>query len=113
MVALGSVKQQDLVIPQRGKFELTVQVTGAPQTWSGWTAKMQIRPNKGSPVLLDEFTNLDAISFATGQVQVDIPGADTALYTWDAAMYDLVVTGPTTGLGPYRILEGVVTIDHS
>jgi hypothetical protein len=112
---LGKVTQQDLCINQRGKFELTVAVVdsaGAALPMSGWTAKMEIRPSRGDAgTALDIYNTGGEITVVPGQVQIDVPGSQTAGYTWDQAVYDLYIID--TSNQPYRILEGLIKVDHS
>jgi hypothetical protein len=116
MDLIGEVAEQDIVIAQGSKFEMTVVVTegGVVKNITGWSARMQIRPARGSSTLYDDFSSpADSltISGVDGQVLVDIPGSITAAYDWTNGAYDIKLTD--TGGEPHRIVEGTVKVDHS
>jgi hypothetical protein len=113
---LGVVTRRDIVINKGSKFELTVAVPD----WidpTGWTAKMQVRPEKESATLIDEYSSTGAgaeLSIVVGakQVLVDVHGSATATYTFTNAAYDLFLYEPVTN-EPHKILEGTVRLNKS
>jgi hypothetical protein len=113
---IGTVKQQDIVINRGSKLEMTVDVSNWPDQ-TNWTARMQMRPNKGSSVLYDEFTTagagheLSIVAGANPQVLVDVHGSVTATYDWFNGAYDLFLYDSTGE--PHMILQGTVRVNHS
>lgn len=107
--------RQNLRIDQGATLVFAVDVTnaGVPANITGFTAKMQIRPEPGSPTLYDELTSPSAgitVNPGTSQVVVEIDEADTADYDWDEGYYDLLLTG---GGRVYRLMEGRVYVSRS
>lgn len=89
---------QNIVVEQYGTFTLSVICyTRDPDTdqlvvrdLAGWTGAMQIRLTPGSAeVLAEAEVDVDA---ATGIVTATIDDQVTAGYTWQAGVYDLIIT---------------------
>jgi hypothetical protein len=76
-----------------------------PATWTGWTARAQIRYYRQAPTLLVE---LDVDLSVDGQVTVTLDGDDTAALAPLAGEWDLLVQ--PTGGDPQYIAEGPVTL---
>lgn len=107
--------KQNLRVEQGASFQLVVDVTkaGAPASIAGYTARMQFRKHNTDPEVLDEFTTENGritVNGTTGQVVVNVPAADTAVYDWSSGEYDLLLTGAGQ---TYRLLEGHVTVSPS
>jgi len=84
-----------------------------PIDLTGYSARMQIRPDYTSTTVLVELTPANAgisITAATGQINLHISAADTAALTFtDApAVYDLELIEP--GGDVIRLLKGSVTL---
>jgi hypothetical protein len=79
-----------------------------PVDFTGYTARMQVRPYKGATALYDELTTengrleLDA----EGGITIRFPAGVTAEFTFRRAVYDIIVTAPNES--QYRVAEGVV-----
>ena len=100
----------DFTIEQGATFKRTVtwrDANDALVNLTGATAKMQI---KDRGVLVKELTNVAGLTLggALGTIQIAITAADTTLFDFDSADYDLEVTisGEVT-----RLLKGKVTLD--
>jgi hypothetical protein len=76
-----------------------------PASWTGWTARAQIRYRRGGPTLLAEL----AVDLTVdGQVTVTLDGDDTAALSPLVGEWDLLVR--PTGGDPQYIAEGPVNI---
>ncbi len=80
---------------------------------TGYSARMQIRPDYASATVLAELTPANAgisITPATGKIDLYISAADTAALTFTdtAAVYDLELIEP--GGDVIRLLKGSVTL---
>lgn len=83
---------------------------GALIDFSGYTARMMIRPTKDSDTVLVSLTQADGITLggAAGTIVIARTAAQTAAYTFNRGEYDLeVIDG--AGLVT-RLLEGDVTV---
>lgn len=72
-----------------------------PEDLTGATARMQIRPNKSSDVVLAELTtenNLIKIDITSGVVSLELPSVTTAAFSFKKAVYSLEIE-----------IEGIVT----
>lgn len=77
---------------------------------TGYTAKAQMRASYGSTVL-KELTTSDGtitIDAALGKITLTLSDEQTAAMTFNTAIYDLVMTGPT-GVAT-RVVQGKVTV---
>lgn len=83
----------------------TADITVDLPSWSGWTAKAQIRAYRGAPALLAE---LDVDTTVAGQATVTLP--DTALDALGAfdGHWDLLVK--TASSRPQYLVEGPFTV---
>lgn len=78
---------------------------------TGYTAKMQIRsaPNSAVPLLeLNTKTGGIALDSATGEVTMSIDPTVTAAFTWQQAVYDLLLTSPTGFVT--RLAQGNISV---
>lgn len=100
----------NIEIPQGQSHRFVVNVIGGPSDLAGYSGWMQIRETKASEVILADLTTEIVVNPLTRQAVVEIPDTETAGYTWDNAVYDLVIQGP---LGDWRVVEGTVQVNHS
>lgn len=99
------IKGQDLLIPSVWRDTL-----GALINFTGYTARMMIRPTKDSDTVLVSLTHADGITLggAAGTINIARTAAQTGAYTFKRGEYDLeVIDG--AGLVT-RLLEGDVTV---
>jgi hypothetical protein len=77
---------------------------------TGWHARMQIRKNQQSPILVDASDTNGKITLGgnTGRIDIVLSDDDTDLLTTKSAQYDLEVEDPDGVV--YRLLEGQVTV---
>lgn len=105
-------KRQDLVVDQKGKFEYTVQVTGATLPLTGWTARMTLADQRGGTAFATytqaDYLSVDAVN---GLVNIDIPKAVTTVYTWTWAEYDLYAIDASGQ--DHCILTGTIRVKRS
>jgi hypothetical protein len=106
----------DLTIEQGATFRHQLQVkqgdgTGAPAAdLTGYTARMQIRTEVGSPNILISLTTENGritITPLTGLIDLQISATDTAALAFEVAAYDLelVSAGVVT-----RLVQGKVKL---
>lgn len=90
---------------------LTWRVGQTPVDLTGFTAKMQLRNDINSGVLLELTTENGRIALGgtAGTITINLPAADTALLTFEKAVYDLQLISPDNVVT--RLLKGHVTID--
>ena len=107
----------DITIEQGATFSLPLQWFAAdgitPIDLTGYTARMQIRKDQGSPVLFDATTanGKIVITAAQGKIVVTMTATESVALDTKAAKYDLeAVSG---GGIVYRVVEGSVTITPS
>jgi len=102
--------QLPLEIEQGSDCVFSVQLNGGPADISAYTGAMQIRSMKDDPAVLYSLAPT-GFTFDAGNriVTVRIPAADTAAFSWDRGVYDVLISGAD---GDWRICEGKVTIDH-
>jgi len=104
----------ELVIQQGTDFSHIVSVKnsdGSVFPLTGYTARMQLRPNASSATVLAELSTSNAkitVNGATGQLTLALTNVDTAAYTWRSGVYDLEIT--SSGGVVTRIMEGNVTL---
>lgn len=106
------VQEYDRIVYQGADFymKLTLQdKTGVAINLTGCTARMHIRNVKGGSTLIYDATPNITITAATGQIEVNIPAAQTQLFTLTAAYYDIELTYPSTR--GRRLLQGTLTLD--
>lgn len=90
-------KHLDIQIEQGSTFNLTVNAKnsdGTVKNLSGYTAKMQIRPEVSSSTIYADASTTNgmiAINGTQGQITVTISETATALYDWSIGVYDLKV----------------------
>jgi hypothetical protein len=98
----------DLLVNQGEDYKRTIPIiddaTGQPASVSGWTIVGQIRDGYNSDTVLH---TLDVTADDTNLV-LNIPGADSAAWTFRLARYDVKVTAPNTTTT--RELEGAVVV---
>lgn len=104
-----------MVLEQGATFNLVVTWRNPDQTpidLTGYTAKMQVRPSKGSADVIATFSTDDAtivLGGSLGTVMFDVDAADTALLPAGVYVYDLEMK--SSGGQVTRLLEGTFTID--
>jgi len=86
-----------------------------PIDLTGYSAKMQVRPDYASTTVLVELTTENdgiTITPASGKIDLYISDADTAVLTFtaDPAVYDLELVPPAPGGDVIRLLRGTVTL---
>lgn len=103
----------DITIERGADYDKTITWGNPPVNLTGYTAKLQIRDRKGGSVLYDTFTEIDGLTLggAAGTIAIHIEAADTAVYTFARAAYDLKLIGPTPAFATKRLLQGAVILD--
>lgn len=102
-------------IEQGATFERTITVTdeeGTPINLTGYTARMQIRPEIDSSTIFAELTtenNLIVLGETPGTISLTINASTTSSMTREG-VYDLEII--SSGGKIYRLLKGLVRIDH-
>ena len=109
-------ENRTIQIDQNGRLEVVVSVTkdGAAVPLNGYTAKMQIRANKLSDVVLAEYSTTSGditISGSAGQIIIDVPGSTTGALTITSGVYDLYAIDSNGN--PKRVMEGNVLVSPS
>jgi hypothetical protein len=97
----------NFTVPQGTSWGVQIPVVnpdGSPATLTGWTATSQIRPAATSSTILYSFTP----TIVGNIVTIQATAADTTLWTWDTAEYDVKLSNGTQAA---RIIEGVITMD--
>lgn len=92
------------------------KATGAAINLTGYTIEMQVRPFAQSDELLfDGDTgakgNVEITDAANGEITITIPGAITALWRNNEAVYD--IKGTPSGGDPERIAQGSVYLSKA
>lgn len=105
--------EYDLKIKQGADWSLTLTVSDAndnPKNLTGYTAKMQIREDFDSPVLLT-LTNTSGITItaATGQVGVVLTAAQTTALPYTKLRYDIYISSSGGATTTY-LLEGYIEL---
>lgn len=105
-----------LQVEQGASFALALRVTddtGQPVSLAGYQARMQVRPAAGYPG--DPLADLSTVSGGGITISDDgttltvtIDAAATAGYTWEHAVYDLLLQAPDGAVE--RLLRGEVTV---
>jgi hypothetical protein len=105
-----------LQVEQGASFALALRVTdaaGTPVSLAGYQARMQVRPEAGYPgdPLADLSTGPGGgitISDDGSTLTVAVAATVTAGYTWEHAVYDLLIQAPDGDV--QRLLRGEVTV---
>lgn len=107
--------QADIPIPEGGALDLPVmwrnKATGAPYDLTGYSAKMQIRADHASAVVLFELSTVNGrivIDGPTGTITLKFTAAETAAFTFTNAVYDLQLTPPAGE--PFRLMGGMIKV---
>lgn len=108
-----------LCIEQRASFTLALRLTddaGQPVNLTGYTARMQIRDHVGAadPPLASLSTDPGGgitISDDGQTLTVTFTGAQTAAFTWEHAVYDLLLTAPDGTAD--RLLRGEAEVSQA
>lgn len=82
-----------------------------PVDLTGCTARMQVRSEIESPVVLLALTTEDggiALGGAAGTVDLYVSDEDTAAITWTAGVYDLEIVHPSGEVT--RLIQGSVSV---
>lgn len=90
--------------------QFTWKAGGVPVDLTGYTGRMQIRPDvTSSTIIADLTTENDGITIeANGVFNVFISATDTANLNFDTAVYDLELIAPSGDV--QRMLEGDVSL---
>lgn len=106
----------DIVIEQGAVYERIFSwddLSGNPIDMTGWTARMQIRPELTSDTVLSDLSTENVgitLNYGTlGAIRIFISTRETNSFNWSAGVYDLEVYDPSFEC--YRILKGKVKID--
>lgn len=104
----------NILIEQGATFDTTLtwkDEAGTPVNLTGYTARMQIRPEVGSSTVTLDLTTANgriALGGAAGTIRLTIDAATTAALLPSVQVHDLeLVVGSTVT----RLLRGSVTID--
>lgn len=84
-----------------------------PVNLTGYTAKMQVRPEIASPVVLLTLTTENGgitLGGATGTVDLYISAEATAAFGWEEGVYDIEFTAPNGDV--FRRISGTVAISR-
>lgn len=94
---------------------------GSPVFLSGYSAKMQIRPNQTSPTVY--YTLSTAPSEGEGLIEIDllsssfnihIPDEVTSTFTWPYATYDILAIAPDAPDGDVElVVKGRITVSKT
>lgn len=101
----------DLEIDQGSEFHLIVGIASdwLPSSLSGWNGRGQIRPLRGSAEVLATLDAYLTVDVPNRQLDILIPAADSAAWTWRNGVYDIeIYSGATVG----RLLQGSVVVDQ-
>lgn len=110
---MPAVKKK-LLIEQRAAFKLNLTWKDAknkPVNLTGWTARLQVRPEFGSStVLLDASTDNGRITLGgvAGTIAVVVSDEVTKDLAFESAVYDLKMTPPDGE--SIRLIEGTVAL---
>lgn len=102
-------------VQQGSTFERNITVTdeeGTPINFTGYTARMQIRPEVDSSTIFADLTTengLIVLGGVFGTIFLTINAVTTSLMTREG-VYDLEII--SSGGKIYRLLKGIVRIDH-
>ncbi len=83
----------------------------APIDLTGCTARMQVRADVESPLVLIELSTLNGrivLGGAAGTVDLGIAATDTAAMAWTSGVWDLEITHP--GGDVSRLAEGSISV---
>ncbi|UYF70491.1 phage baseplate upper protein [Acinetobacter ursingii] len=95
------------------RIPFTWTSNGTPINLTGYSARMQIRPDIDSPTIIHELTSENSgISFepSLGKFTIFIPASVTADFSFETAVYDLELIAPNNDV--YRVIEGEVTLSR-
>jgi hypothetical protein len=102
-----------IVIEQGAEFDMVITVVGGPASLAGYTGSMQIRESKASSTVVYEVPSGGiTIDPDNRQVSVNIDYLATAGFTWNMAVYDVLITSADE-TDAHRVAEGKIKIDHS
>lgn len=107
------MRHDDLVIEQGTTWDYAwpVDQGGNPIDLSNWTARAQIRESVDSPTVLFEWSTVRGNATLTGSaVTLLLTPADSAVWAWTNAVYDVVITDPIGRVA--RVAGGVVTVSR-
>lgn len=105
----------DLTVEKYATFKLALQIkdgsgeTATPADITGYTPRMQIRASATEPEIYLELNTTNGrivvTDAATGLLAITLPASETASIGWTAAVYDLLLIGPSE---TRRIIQGKV-----
>lgn len=113
---MARVQRLALHIPQGSDYVHTFLYTETdgitPINLTGFTARLQIRQDYESVNFEYEATTANdlTINGPLGQIDLQIPNATTAAWTWDEGVYDLEIVSATSVVT--RILQGTVSVSR-
>ena len=104
-----------LLILQGSTFRLRMTyLSGAPATpvdFAGYMARMQIRTEVSSPIVLADLTTENGgitLGGAAGTIDLFLSDTDTTAYTWDSGVYDIEFIAPGGDIS--RRVAGTVSV---
>lgn len=100
----------DFTIQQGATFSRDIiwKVNDDPIDLSGYSARLQARPKKGSPVLYFELTTENGgIEIDGSTIKLRLEAEETDNFTFKSATYDFELESQT---GVTRLLQGVITL---
>lgn len=103
--------QLPIEIEQGSNFRLVVTLVGGPDSWTGYTGRMQIRAQKSSSEVLFDTSEI-TVDTINKQAVLEISAVDTAEFDWTNGSYDVLLTSGDEQ-DAYRVVEGKVKVDHS
>lgn len=108
----------DITVKQGAQYDFSVYWSedadgDTPISLAGYAARMDIRKAKELTstlyLSLGSATGEIVITPANGQLDITITAAETALFTWYKAWYDIIIE---QGSVIHRLLQGEINSDH-
>lgn len=96
---------------KRMVWKQVVGTANVPVNLTGYTARMQMRSDYDSAVILGTLTTENGgitLGGATGTIDLFISNTDTAGYAWDSGVYDIEFLAPNTDV--IRKIKGTVSV---
>jgi hypothetical protein len=117
-VAQESVREDALLIPQGVDWAIAWPIVDSNgqsiDLSNGYTARAQARHRADEDVVLQEWSSATAgqIELTTeGQLVLNVPGVTSRTWTWDHAVYDVVLTGP--GSATFIVSAGGIEVSET
>ena len=90
------------------RWRITDPTTGTPRDISEWAARGQIRADHSVATTLHEWTEDDVTCDEDGYVTIALTPAESSLWDWRDAVYDVELIDPTGKVA--RIAQGAVRV---